>query len=257
EALNACAALARQVEHLEYDKVAQALEITKLKRRLKQLERRNKIKGRMTDVLIVDEEYEKKIEEAMGASDDQVKGRQAEIYKIDITIRPTKTKSKDKGKGIIIEEPKLMKKKKQVKMNEEYARKLHAELNKDIDRGRKGFLGVKTPLFEGMVLVGEIQEQGDAEEQEALNACAALARQVEHLEYDKVAQALEITKLKRRLKQLERRNKVKGRMTDVLMVDKEDEKKIKEAMGSSDDQVKGRQAEIYKIDIDHASKVLS
>nr|GFB32866.1 hypothetical protein [Tanacetum cinerariifolium] len=137
------------------------------------------------------------------------------------------------------------------------SRALTQKVFANMRRGRKGFLGVKTPLFEGMVLVGEIQEQGDAEEQEALNACAALARQVEHLEYDKVAQALEITKLKRRLKQLERRNKVKGRMTDVLMVDKEDEKKIKEAMGSSDDQVKGRQAEIYKIDIDHASKVLS
>nr|GEW05934.1 putative ribonuclease H-like domain-containing protein [Tanacetum cinerariifolium] len=117
-------------------------------------------------------------------------------------------------------------------------------------------LGVETPLFEGMVLVGEIQEQGDAEEQEALNTCTALARQVEHLDYDKVAQALEITKVKRRLKQLERRNKVKGRMTDVLMVDKEDEKKIEEAMGASDDQVKGRQADIYKIDIDQASKLL-
>nr|GFA51848.1 hypothetical protein [Tanacetum cinerariifolium] len=34
--------------------------------------------------------------------------------------------------------------------------------------------------------------------QEALDACAALNRRVEHLEYDKVAQALEITKLKRR-----------------------------------------------------------
>nr|GFD35014.1 hypothetical protein [Tanacetum cinerariifolium] len=36
--------------------------------------------------------------------------------------------------------------------------------------------------------------------QEALDACAALTRRVEHLEYDKVAQAREITKLKRRVK---------------------------------------------------------
>nr|GEZ70531.1 hypothetical protein [Tanacetum cinerariifolium] len=151
----------------------------------------------------------------------------------------------------------------------------------------KGFLGVETPLFEGMLVVGEFEEQGAAEEQvqndvdntvaqgddtavpedavhepsipsptlptpppqqsqdlpstsqvqhtspqsplsqpppqaqpqaadfpmsllqEALDACAALARRVEHLEYDKVAQALEIIKLKRRVKQLERGNKVK------------------------------------------------
>nr|GEZ56678.1 hypothetical protein [Tanacetum cinerariifolium] len=46
---------------------------------------------------------------------------------------PAKTKSKDKGKGIMVEEPKPMKKKLQVEMDEEYARKLHEELNKDID----------------------------------------------------------------------------------------------------------------------------
>nr|GEV39013.1 reverse transcriptase domain-containing protein [Tanacetum cinerariifolium] len=122
----------------------------------------------------------------------------------------------------------------------------------------KRFSRVETPLFKGMVVAGEIQEQGDAEEQvpndidddaaqgtdiavegddEALDACAAITRRVEHLEYDKVAQALEITKLKRRVKQLERGNKVK-----VLKL-----RRLK----------KGRQAEIYKIDIDHASKVLS
>nr|GEV95884.1 hypothetical protein [Tanacetum cinerariifolium] len=103
--------------------------------------------------------------------------------------------------------------------------------------------------------------------QEALDACAALTRRVEHLEYDKLAQALEITKLKRRVKKLEKANKVKvlklrrlkkvgmsqrigssddtvmedasnqGMMIDALdsdacvalMNDKEDEKKVKEA----------------------------
>nr|GEV91874.1 hypothetical protein [Tanacetum cinerariifolium] len=48
-------------------------------------------------------------------------------------IKPTETKSKDKGKGILIKEPKPMKKKDQVELDEEYARKLHEELNKDID----------------------------------------------------------------------------------------------------------------------------
>nr|GEW06793.1 hypothetical protein [Tanacetum cinerariifolium] len=46
---------------------------------------------------------------------------------------PTKTKSKDKGKGIMVEEPKPMKKKQQVELDEAYARKLHEELNQDID----------------------------------------------------------------------------------------------------------------------------
>nr|GEX20223.1 hypothetical protein [Tanacetum cinerariifolium] len=46
---------------------------------------------------------------------------------------PTKTKSKDKGKGIVVEEPKPMKKKRQVELDEAYARKLQEELNQDID----------------------------------------------------------------------------------------------------------------------------
>nr|GFB83029.1 hypothetical protein [Tanacetum cinerariifolium] len=46
---------------------------------------------------------------------------------------PAETKSNDKGKGIMVEEPKPMKKKQQVELDEEYARKLHEELNKDID----------------------------------------------------------------------------------------------------------------------------
>nr|GEW86640.1 hypothetical protein [Tanacetum cinerariifolium] len=202
EALDACAALTRRVEHLEYDKVAQALEITKLKRRMKKLEKANRVKGRMIDdldsdagvALMDDNEEEKKAEEAKVAGDDQVQGRQAEIYQIDMdhalkvlsmqedepaevqkvvdvvttakvitkvvtaairvvaassrrrkgvvirdpeeestTIIHAVTKSKDKGKGIMVEEPKPLKKKQQVDMDEEYARKLHEELNKDID----------------------------------------------------------------------------------------------------------------------------
>nr|GEW58906.1 hypothetical protein [Tanacetum cinerariifolium] len=48
-------------------------------------------------------------------------------------IIPAETKSKDKGKGILIEEPKPFKKKQQIKQDEQYARELHTELNKDID----------------------------------------------------------------------------------------------------------------------------
>nr|GEZ93976.1 hypothetical protein [Tanacetum cinerariifolium] len=43
------------------------------------------------------------------------------------------TKSKDKGKGIMVEEPKPMKKKQRVEIDEAYARKLHEELNQGID----------------------------------------------------------------------------------------------------------------------------
>nr|GEW59593.1 hypothetical protein [Tanacetum cinerariifolium] len=214
----------------------------------------------------------------------------------------------------------------------------------------KGFSGVETPLFEGMLVGQDIEEGGDAEDhvqdvtagdaaqgddiiahgehtqiqhtppqspqaqpqtqqqaadfpmsllQEALDACAAHTIRVEHLEYDKVAQTLEITKLKKRVKKLEKGNRVRvlklrrlkrigtsqridtsddtgikdasnqGRIIDAmdkddvvaLMDDKEKDKKEEEAKVVEDDQVQARQAEsqakIYKINKDHASKVLS
>nr|GFB89721.1 hypothetical protein [Tanacetum cinerariifolium]GFB92740.1 hypothetical protein [Tanacetum cinerariifolium] len=109
----------------------------------------------------------------------------------------------------------------------------------------KGFFGVETPLFEGMLVAHEVEEgdtyeniknvnAGDAAEgdvqpqypqpqpqptqdaeipmnllQEVMDTCTALSRRVEHLELDKNVEALEITKLKRRVKKLEMRNKVK------------------------------------------------
>nr|GEY51133.1 hypothetical protein [Tanacetum cinerariifolium] len=93
----------------------------------------------------------------------------------------------------------------------------------------KGFSGVETPLFEEMLVEGVIEEEGDdvhepsilsptpppqqsqdliSTSQEALDACVDLTRRIKHLEYDKVAQALEITKLKRRVKKLEKGNRV-------------------------------------------------
>nr|GEX51569.1 putative ribonuclease H-like domain-containing protein [Tanacetum cinerariifolium] len=184
-------------------------------------------------------------------------------------------------------------------------------------RVEKGCSGVETPLFEGMLLVREPEEQSDAKEQgdeqeqgnadsaaeepktavlegahfpmsllqEALDACAALARRVEHLEQDKVAQDLEIIKLKTRVKKLKKTNKVKtlklrrlrkvgtsqrvDTSDDTLMEDvsnqgrviDRDEDAVKETEevreNIVDVQVEGRQADIYHIDMDHAAKVLS
>nr|GEU50293.1 hypothetical protein [Tanacetum cinerariifolium] len=236
EALDACAALTKRVEHLEYDKVAQALEITKLKRRVKKLEKWNKVRvlklrrlqrvdtsddtvmddesnqGRMIaemdkdDVVVLmdDKEEDKKDEEAKvvkSAQEDKTEPAKvqevidavttAKLIKEVVTITseivtaasaiiptvepqvPTatpiaaparvaaapsrrrkgvvindpeedsttstsistiihETKSKDKGKRILVKEPKPLKKKQQIKMDEEYARMLHAELNQDI-----------------------------------------------------------------------------------------------------------------------------
>nr|GEV92221.1 xylulose kinase-1 [Tanacetum cinerariifolium] len=82
----------------------------------------------------------------------------------------------------------------------------------------KGCSRVETPLFEGMLVAREPEEQAQPQGadflmsllQEALDGCAALARRVEHLEHDKVDQDLGIIKLKTRVKKLERANKVKA-----------------------------------------------
>nr|GEV83047.1 uncharacterized mitochondrial protein AtMg00810-like [Tanacetum cinerariifolium] len=49
------------------------------------------------------------------------------------TIIHTEPKSKDKGKGIMVHEPKPLKKKTQIEQDEAYAKELEAELNKNID----------------------------------------------------------------------------------------------------------------------------
>nr|GEU42724.1 hypothetical protein [Tanacetum cinerariifolium] len=231
--MEACAALTRRVEHLEYDKVAQALEITKLKRRVKKLEKRNKVRvlklrrlqrvgtsqrvETSNDIMMDDESNQRRMiaeidqDDAVILKDDKEEDKvvvdaikDVEESKVDeivdvvttamlitkvvtaasetvtaasaiITtakaqvpaatpiaaparvvaapsrrrkgvvikdpksesttsiIIPAKTISKDKGKGILVEEPKPLKKKQQIELDEQYARELHAELNKDID----------------------------------------------------------------------------------------------------------------------------
>nr|GEW09018.1 hypothetical protein [Tanacetum cinerariifolium] len=118
--------------------------------------------------------------------------------------------------------------------------------------------------------------------QEAMDACAALIRRVEHLEFNKVAQALEITKLKKRVKVETSDDTVmddesnQGRMIaemdqdDVVVLedDKEEDKDVadtvkdvEEAKVDESAQDRGRQVEsqakIYMIDMDHANKFLS
>nr|GEU33300.1 putative ribonuclease H-like domain-containing protein [Tanacetum cinerariifolium] len=143
EALDACVALTKRVEHLKYDKVAQSLEITKLKRRVKKLEKGNRVKVlklRSTTISAA----EPQVPAAVITTDALVKVAAAfTIRRKGVVIRDPEeesttiiladTKSKDKGKGIMVEEPKPLKKKQQVKIDEEYERKLHEELNKDID----------------------------------------------------------------------------------------------------------------------------
>nr|GEW53294.1 hypothetical protein [Tanacetum cinerariifolium] len=133
--------------------------------------------------------------------------------------------------------------------------------------------------------------------QNLMDTRITLKRRVEHIELDKIAQALEITKLKQRVKKLERRNKLKvlklrrlkrvrsaqmiDTSNDIVMddvskqggiianidVDKdvvlEDAKDVAvEKSVDVDDNadIQGRkaesQAEIYKIDLEHAKKII-
>nr|GEX68243.1 putative ribonuclease H-like domain-containing protein [Tanacetum cinerariifolium] len=99
-----------------------------------------------------------------------------------------------------------------------------------------------------------------------LETCTTLTRRVKHLEQDKIAQALEITKLKQRVKKLERRNKLKlskikrlKKVGTAQRVDTSDDTVMDDIEESAD--VQGRQAEsqaqIYQIDLEHADKVLN
>nr|GEW27675.1 hypothetical protein [Tanacetum cinerariifolium] len=141
----------------------------------------------------------------------------------------------------------------------------------------------------------QVPAQGDdvhehAAEERVLDTCSALALRVEGLENDKATQQLEIVKLKARVKKLEKINKVKSsklrRLKKVgtsqhvessddvenvfnqgrIIVDMDQDERIElvadqEKDAEKDAKVEGRhadkQAEIYNIDLDHSSKVLS
>nr|GEZ54820.1 hypothetical protein [Tanacetum cinerariifolium] len=127
--------------------------------------------------------------------------------------------------------------------------------------------------------------QGDAFPatfQHVLDTCYALLRRVEHLEHDNVAQRLKIVKLKARVKKLEKTDKVKSSkfrrlrkvgasrqvkfsddMEDVfnqrrMMNEDEGIELVKDAeIAKSEGRQADKQAEIYNINLDHSSKVLS
>nr|GEY12763.1 hypothetical protein [Tanacetum cinerariifolium] len=144
----------------------------------------------------------------------------------------------------------------------------------------KGFLRVETPLFEKEVIPKVVQPTPTSSSpsspphqppcppqpqdakcssllfQQVLATCSALALRVEGLENYKATQQLEIVKLKARVKKLENINK--GR----IIVDMDQDEGIKlVADQEKDAKFEGRhadkQAEIYNIDLDHSSKVLS
>nr|GEU74391.1 hypothetical protein [Tanacetum cinerariifolium] len=99
-----------------------------------------------------------------------------------------------------------------------------------------------------------------------LETYTTLTIRVENLEQDKIAQALEITKFKQRVRRLEKKNKLEPSclnrlrkvMTaqrvessaDIVIDDQEDDADAQERLEES-------QAQVYHIDLEHADKVLN
>nr|GEV12031.1 putative ribonuclease H-like domain-containing protein [Tanacetum cinerariifolium] len=156
-----CATLTQKVANLEQDKIAQALEITKLKQRVKKLEKKRGFKSSgfkrlRKDVTLMDVDARVKM-------DANIQGRMAEsqdkAYNLDLqhsekvlsmrrrgviiedheetattlVIVHSKVQSKYKSKGILIEEPKPLKGQAQIDTDEAFARQLEAELNANIN----------------------------------------------------------------------------------------------------------------------------
>nr|GEW43515.1 RNA-directed DNA polymerase, eukaryota, reverse transcriptase zinc-binding domain protein [Tanacetum cinerariifolium] len=152
-------------------------------------------------------------------------------------------------------------------------------------RVEKGFSGVETPLFEGMLVPGENVEEDIAEKrvqdddvvvvvQEGVVAAVVEDTRVKKLEKANKVKTLKLRRLRKvgTSQRIESSNDTnmenaskQGRMIHeldrdegiALMDDEGEEKKTKDAQVVDDEQVKGRQADIYQIDMDHAAKVLS
>nr|GEU51450.1 hypothetical protein [Tanacetum cinerariifolium] len=161
--LDTCTTLTRRIENLEQDKIAQALKITKLKQRVKKLERRNKLKVSKLrrlkkDVVDIAKEVAIDAEIKEITTADPIPAATILVVAPTLTTTPSAArrrkgvvirdpketatpstiihsdpKSKDKGKCIMVHEPKPLKKKTQIEQDEAYARELEAELNKNID----------------------------------------------------------------------------------------------------------------------------
>nr|GEX20921.1 hypothetical protein [Tanacetum cinerariifolium] len=174
----------QRVKHLDQDEVAQALKITKLKQRVKNLERKNKLRvsrlmrlkkvgtaqrvessedivmddvskqGEIIanidadeDVTLKDVAAVEKDAEVLSMQDDEpepaelkegVEIRDPKETATPSTIIHSEPKSKDKGKGIMVYEPKNLKKQAQIEQDEAYAREL------------KNMAGFKLDYFKGM-----------------------------------------------------------------------------------------------------------
>nr|GEW78411.1 uncharacterized mitochondrial protein AtMg00810-like [Tanacetum cinerariifolium] len=124
----------------------------------------------------------------------------------------------------------------------------------------KGFYGVDTPLFDGMLVPQQAQDVEDTTKDEDADnkTCATLTKQVANLEQDKVAQAIEITKLKQKV-----RRRIHPNKEGIIELDADKDVTLEEvdAEVTMDANVQGRleesQAKVYHLDLEYAKKVLT
>nr|GEU37837.1 hypothetical protein [Tanacetum cinerariifolium] len=140
----------------------------------------------------------------------------------------------------------------------------------------KGCYEVETPLFEGMIVEQQVDEGSEEVNVDDVPAVGVAAEgDVSAADdvvptADKVAQALEITKLKQRVNKLERRNKASKlkrlkKVGSAQRIETSDDTIMddvsKQGMMIIDIDADGMKAEsraqIYQIDLEHANKVLS
>nr|GEX65827.1 hypothetical protein [Tanacetum cinerariifolium] len=137
----------------------------------------------------------------------------------------------------------------------------------------KGCSGVETPLFEGMLVAREPENQGNAGEQGGTRSRDSKAKiQSEKLERENKVKTVKLKRLRKvgtsqridssadtimedmfnQKRMTEESDKDEG---DKVVNEQEKTKEVRD--NAADAQVKGRQTDIYHIDMDHAAKVLS
>nr|GEY96152.1 hypothetical protein [Tanacetum cinerariifolium] len=104
-------------------------------------------------------------------------------------------KVKDKGKGILVETPKPMKKKDQIELDAEYAKKLHEEINKDYEEF--------TRFDENMRFLFKSREEMEEEDQEIIKSINETPAQKAAKRRKLSEEAQEAEDLKKRLEVVE------------------------------------------------------
>nr|GFA12156.1 hypothetical protein [Tanacetum cinerariifolium] len=127
-----CSSLTRHVKNLENDNAAQKLEIIKL-------QASSQVSAASVTIFASKPSIPAAAPTVVAAYTRRRKGVIIRDLEEELSSKtPAETpKLKDKGKGILVETPKPMKKKKQIELDAEYAKKLHEEINRDHEEFNK------------------------------------------------------------------------------------------------------------------------